>query len=77
MLVCRLELDVVIDGEYLMGDTSMMIEGGGSKAYQLLYSPLVPKIHNGSVAFLNPKVQPTTLFSQISKNVMRPCIAYM
>jgi hypothetical protein len=52
-----LELDVVIDGEYLMGDTSMMIEGGGSKAYQLLYSPLVPKIHNGSVAFLNPKVE--------------------
>lgn len=53
---CSLQLDVVVEGDYLLGDSSLAIPARSAKAYQLIYSPLLPKKHHGSVAFLNPKV---------------------
>jgi hypothetical protein len=48
---------VVVEGEYLLGDARFTIDAGASRYYQLIYSPLLPKQHHGSIAFIHPKVR--------------------
>jgi len=44
-------------GDYLLGDDLFVIEAGESKTYQVIYSPLLPKTHSGSISFYNTQVR--------------------
>jgi len=51
----ELEFTVIIQGEGLLGDDSIRVEGGGESSYELLFSPLVAGTTSGQVAFVNPQ----------------------
>jgi hypothetical protein len=56
----RLTIEVILDGEYLLGDSSFTLEPKARRPYQVIYSPLIPKTHGGAITFLNPKVRART-----------------
>merc|ERR1719230_1660525 len=49
--------EVVLTGDGLLGDRTFTLEGSETNGvYELFYSPLVSKVHEGSIAFLNDRV---------------------
>ena len=52
----RVEFEVLLDGEGLLGDLSFVLDARESGVYELLYSPLVPGLQHGSVSFQNQLV---------------------
>ena len=52
----RVEFEVLLDGEGLLGDLSFVLDAHESGVYELLYSPLVPGLQHGSVSFQNQLV---------------------
>ena len=51
----ELEFQVVITGDALLGDDSVVVEGKGETKYELLFSPLVAGTTYGQIAFVNPQ----------------------
>ena len=51
----ELDFTVIIQGDGLLGDESIRVEGGGDASYELLFSPLVAGTTSGQVAFVNPQ----------------------
>ena len=45
------EFDVMIKGEGLLGDTSLILGPNAETSYELLFSPLVAGVEQGSVVF--------------------------
>jgi hypothetical protein len=48
--------DVVLSGDGILGDGTFTLAPSETGAYELFYSPLVAKVHEGSLAFLNESV---------------------
>jgi len=49
-----LEFNVFIRGDGLLGDETIAVPSGKSALYELLYSPLVAGMKEGSISFVNP-----------------------
>ena len=58
---------MLLEGDYLLGDDKFVLEPGAARPYLLIYSPLVPKTHVGSITFLSPKVCERATYDQAAE----------